>query len=110
MSEFANYLVISSVNEEGMRFRPADWIERISSALARRDHLNRLHYSPSVHPCYIAGEKCLVVARQLEELDPLAYRYIMDFAQANKLRIQIDRRTDDRALPLTSSCPSSRSH
>ena len=99
MSEAANYLVISSVQENGRKFRPADWIERISSALASLDASNRLHYSPSLRPCTIDGEKCLVVARRLEQSNPDAYRYVMEFARSNKLRIQPDRRQGSRALP-----------
>lgn len=44
------------------------------------------------------GEQCLVVARWLETADPAAYDYVMGFAKANQLRIQIDRRTGVRAL------------
>jgi Protein of unknown function (DUF3579) len=100
MSDSANYLVISGIQENGKPFRPRDWIDRISSTLASLDHSNRLHYSPSVQPCIIDGEKCLVVARGLEKSDPLAYRYVMDFAKSNKLRIHTDRRMGSRALPL----------
>lgn len=99
MSEAANYLVISSVQENGKKFRPADWIERISSTLASLDASNRLHYSAGVQPCVIEGEKCLVVARGLEQSNPGAYQYVMEFAQSNKLRMQPDRRLGSRALP-----------
>jgi len=100
MPDSAHNLVISSVQENGKKFRPGDWIDRLSSALGRVDHSNRLHFSPGVQPSMIEGEKCLVVARHLEELDPIAYRYVMDFAQANKLRVQVDRRSGERALDV----------
>jgi len=110
MSDSANYLVISSVQENGKKFRPSDWIERIASTLASMDHSNRLHYSPCVQPCIIKEEKCLVVARGLEESDPLAYRYVMDFARANQLRIQLDRRMGSRALPVITSVTANSKH
>jgi hypothetical protein len=92
-------LVISSMMENGNKFRPSDWIERISSTLASFHVDNRLRYSQGVQPCIIDGEMCLVVARWLETVDPMAYRYVMDFALANRLLIQPDRRTGERALP-----------
>ena len=46
----------------------------------------------------IEGEYCLVVARWLETTNPAAYDYVMGFAQANQLRIQMDRRSGERAL------------
>lgn len=96
MSE--GYLVITGVQENGKKFRPLDWIERLSSTLASFHVDNRLRYSPGVQPCMLDGEQCLVVARWLETADPAAYDYVMGFAKANQLRIQIDRRTGVRAL------------
>lgn len=103
MSTDADYLVISGVREDGKTFRPTDWIERISSALASFDLQHRLHYSMSVKPCVIDGEKCLVVARCLEQTNPGAYQFVMEFARSNKLRVQLDRRNDERALPCAIS-------
>ena len=104
MPDSANYLVISSVLENGKKFRPSDWIDRISSAFASIDHSNRLHFSPCVQPCMIEGEKCLVVSRHLEDLDPVAYRYVIDFARANQLCIKVDRREGSRSLTVGESC------
>lgn len=91
-------VVIQGVTEEGKKLRPSDWIERISSTLASFGRDQRLQYSTAVAPCMINGEKCLVVARNLQELNPDAYEFIMGFAKNNQLRIQEDRRYDDRAL------------
>ncbi len=101
MSTDADYLVISGVREDGKTFRPTDWIERISSALASFDLQHRLHYSASVQPCVIDGQKCLVVARGLEQANPAAYQFVMEFARSNQLRVQLDRRNGERALPCT---------
>lgn len=93
------HFIISGTQEDGKKLRPTDWVERISSTLASVDAKNRLHYSISVQPCLIEGEKCLVVARCLESTNPAAYEFVMEFARSNKLRILADRRTDERALP-----------
>jgi hypothetical protein len=99
MAHSDDYFVISSLQDDGKKLRPNDWVERISSALATFDENRRLHYSESVQPCLIDGEKCLVVARCLEEMNPAAFQFVMNFARSNKLKIMADRRTDERALP-----------
>lgn len=90
--------VIRGVTEEGKKLRPGDWVERISSTLANFGSDQRLQYSNSVAPCIIDGEKCLVVARNLSEINPAAYDFIMGFAKSNQLCIREDRRKGDRAL------------
>lgn len=79
--------VIEGVKEDGRPFRPSDWIERISTTVATfgRDH--RLHYSTSVRPLMIKGQKCLVVDQALEQENPVAFDYVMGFARANGLRV-----------------------
>ncbi|MEO5573696.1 MAG: DUF3579 domain-containing protein [Gammaproteobacteria bacterium] len=80
-------LVIESVNEDGGKFRPSDWIERISTSLAIFGPDHRLQYSKKAQPGMINGEKCLIVDQALNEKDPAAYEYILNFATANRLRI-----------------------
>ena len=92
--------VIRGVTEEGKKLRPSDWIERISSTLASFGTDHRLHYSDAVAPCMIDGEKCLVVARNLNELNPDAYNFVMGFAKSNQLCIREDRREGERALSV----------
>ena len=90
--------VIRGVTEEGKKLRPSDWIERISSTLASFGSDQRLQYSTAVAPCMINGEKCLVVARNLNDVNPDAYEFVMNFAKSNQLSIREDRREGDRAL------------
>ena len=80
-------IVIESVVEDGHKFRPSDWIERISTTLADFGSDHRLHYDESVQPCVINGEKCLVVDKSLETSNPAAFAYILGFVQANRLRV-----------------------
>lgn len=80
-------LVIESVNEDGKKFRPSDWIERISTSLATFGADHRLHYSKTAQPKVINGEKCLVVDTALHEKDPAAFEYILNFAKSNRLRV-----------------------
>ena len=101
MDQPTETFIISGVQENGKKLRPTDWVERISSTLASVDAKNRLHYSVSVQPCLIDAEKCLVVARCLEQNNPAAYEFVIEFARSNQLRIIADRRTDERALPCS---------
>ena len=91
-------LIIQGVTEEGKKLRPSDWIERICSSLAAYGMGGAAQCSTSVHPCIIDGEKCLVVARNLSSSFPDVYRFILDFAHSNQLKIVVDRRHGTRAL------------
>jgi hypothetical protein len=51
-----DYLVISSIQESGKKFRPSDWPERLASTLASFLVDHRLRYSPAVQPCILNGE------------------------------------------------------
>lgn len=90
--------IITGTMENGKPFRPSDWCERLSASLASFMVDNRLRYAPGVQPCLIDGERCLLVARWLETRDPNAYAFVMGFARDNHLRVQLDRRTGERAL------------
>jgi hypothetical protein len=85
-------LIIEGVNEDNKVFRPSDWVERISDHVASFGPDHRLRYSQAVHPCMIDGRKCLVVAKDLREKDPVFYNYVLKFARDNRLRVQEDRR------------------
>ncbi len=91
-------LIIEGYQEDGRKFRPSDWIERISGMLATYGPDHRLAYARHVRPCIIQGEKCLVVERELCREDREAFDFILNFARSNHLRVQEDRRT--RALPV----------
>lgn len=80
-------LVIESVNEEGRTFRPSDWIERISTTLADFGPDHRLHYDINVQPQVINGQKCLVVDKSLQDSNPVAFDYIINFVRSNRLRV-----------------------
>jgi len=86
MSQFVNKLVIESVREDGKRFRPSDWIERLSANMGTFGADHRLHYAEECKPGVVNGEKCLIVDNSLEVSNPAAFQYIMNFASSNNLR------------------------
>ncbi|MBL1259737.1 MAG: DUF3579 domain-containing protein [Thiotrichaceae bacterium] len=83
-----NQIIIEGVCNDGKKFRPSDWVERISSALASFGPDHKLRYSEHVQPCIINGARCLIVARGLSLNDPEAFSFILQFARKNQLRIQ----------------------
>ena len=93
VNEHDDRWIIESVKTDGNRFRPSDWIERISTSLATFGQDHRLCYDTEVQPCVIRGQKCLVVGKGLSQRNPELLAYIMKFAEDNQLRIQEERRS-----------------
>ncbi len=81
-------IVIEGVTEDGKRFRPSDWIERISGNLSTFGNDRRIRYSRYLQPQILQGQKCLVIDPELREKSQAAFNYLMDFAKDNKLRVR----------------------
>ena len=80
--------VIESQREDGEKFRPSDWIERISSQIAQYGRGKSLGYRDCARPHIINGKKCLVIESRLSERDPDAYAFVHEFAKLNNLKIR----------------------
>lgn len=78
-------IIIEGVTQEGEKFRPSDWAERMSGNLGTFRG-RRIQYSPFLRPALKNGVKCVVLDRSLAEKDPEQYRQIIAFAEANNLR------------------------
>ena len=84
-------LLIIGVTEEGQRFRPSDWAERLAGVMSSfrpggaqpGSHLN---YSPWCIPTVIDGVKCVIVNRDLRDHEPMAWDFVINFAKDNDLR------------------------
>ncbi len=79
-------LVILGVTRDGTPFRPSDWAERLCGVMSVFGGDQRMQYSPFVHPVTSNGIRCVVVDIRLEELEPMAYRFLLSFAKDNELR------------------------
>ena len=80
-------LIIESVCEDGSKFRPSDWIGRLSASLANFGPDKKLRYASSLHPGIVDDKKCLIVETTLSDLHPASFNNIIDFARTNKLRM-----------------------
>ena len=80
--------VIQGVTQDGKPFRPSDWAERLCGVMAAFGGDHRMQYSPFVHPITVNGVRCVVVDRRLEQIEPRAYRFVVNFAKDNELRVR----------------------
>lgn len=78
--------IIQGYTEDGRKFRPSDWIDRIASMGATYFN-QRLVYSDLLHPELYEGEKCLIIDTEMEIKDPGMFRYVMNFVQSNGLKM-----------------------
>ena len=78
--------VIQGVTQEGKPFRPSDWAERLCGVMSAFGGDHRMQYSPFVHPITANGVRCVVVDIRLEQIEPMAYRFLLNFAKDNELR------------------------
>ena len=80
--------VIQGLTLDGKAFRPSDWAERLCGVMAAFGGDHRMQYSPFVHPITVNGVRDVVVDRRLEQIEPRAYRFLVNFARDNELRVR----------------------
>jgi hypothetical protein len=78
-------IVILGVTLGGRAFRPSDWAERLCGIMSTFGGDQQMRYSRSVRPMMVDGVRCVVVEPSLEEEEPRAYRFLLDFAKDNEL-------------------------
>jgi hypothetical protein len=91
----ASEFVILELTKEGKPFRPSDWAERLCGVMCAFGGDHRMQYSPFVHPITSNGVRCVVVDIRLEQIEPMAYRFLLNFAKDNELRVR-DGRIEER--------------
>lgn len=80
--------VIAGTTLDGRAFRPSDWAERLCGVMAAFGGDRRMQYSPFVYPVSANGVRCVVVDARLEEVEPKAYRFLVNFAKDNELQVR----------------------
>jgi hypothetical protein len=80
--------VIQGITPDGKPFRPSDWAERLCGVMSAFGGDHRMQYSPFVHPVTAAGVRCVVVDLRLEQIEPMAYRFLLSFAKDNELKVR----------------------
>ncbi len=87
--------VIQGITLDGKAFRPSDWAERRCGVMAAFGGDHRMKYSPFVHPITVNGVRCVGVDVRLEQIEPMAYRFLLNFAKDNELKVR-DGRIEER--------------
>ena len=92
MSKIVEQFIIHGVTQDERRFRPSDWAERLAGVMSQfrpagysASHRN-LTYSPYVFPTRLDGVPCVIVDARLRQLEPLAWKFVCDFAKDNYLQ------------------------
>ena len=80
--------VIQGTTLDGKPFRPSDWAERLCGVMAVFGGDQRMQYSPYVHPVTSGGVRCVVVDKRLEQIEPMAFRFLQGFARDNELLVR----------------------
>lgn len=103
MTQCVQQLVIHGLTTEGQRFRPSDWAERLAGVMSQFRPAGsmggHLTYSPYIVPMLVDGVRCVVVDTRLRELEPLAWKFVCDFAADNHLQ------TSEQRIQLQPSSP-----
>ena len=81
--------VIVGLTSEGKKFRPSDWADRLCGIMSAFGSDNRMTYSPYVRPsCTLEGHTSVVVDARLHDIEPLAFKFLINFAKDNNLTVE----------------------
>lgn len=84
--ESATFIILG-VTQNGSKFRPSDWAERLCGVMSAFGKERKMKYSPYVGPGDYNGDKAVFIDGRLNEIEPMAYRFMLNFAQDNDLQI-----------------------
>lgn len=89
MSVTAVSFTIIGRTPDGKSFRPSDWADRLCGIMSVFGADRKMKFSPYVRPASTAnGDKCVIVDGRLHKLEPLAYKFLTNFAADNELRVE----------------------
>jgi len=84
-------MIVYSVTNSGRRFRPSDWIQRLTGLMSTFDESKRLKYNEMLRPvCDITGVCCMHVSVDLKKTCPELYKHVMRFVADNDLQVNHD--------------------
>jgi len=92
MNSKATKLVINGVTQDGKKFRPSDWAQRLTTAVATCGPGRRIIFHPKVRMATIEGINCVVIDTALEDEDPMLFEFLVKFGEENNLSLT---RTDE---------------
>ncbi len=105
MFDGAPEIVIQGITEAGETFRPSDWAERLSGMLSVFSAEGYLAYSPFLKPIIAGGVRCVAVDSVLENRDPPAFAFLLQFARDNRLKLRPGRKAKRPEDPAAEALP-----
>ncbi len=81
-------IVIKGITNDGGKFRPSDWAQRLATAVGSSGPRGRIIYHPKVSVALYDGINCVVVEKSLESEEPMLYSFLTEFAASNNLQIE----------------------
>ena len=94
-------LIIKGITLDGQQFRPSDWSDRLCGVMSAFGADEQLRYSPLVTPALRDGLRCVIVRRELAELEPRLFKFFLSFAVDNDLQITFNADAVATLLPDT---------
>jgi Protein of unknown function (DUF3579) len=91
-------VIIRGVTQDGKKFRPSDWAERLYTAVASYGPDRRPIFPPHVHLTMKDGMKCVAIDLRMADENPLLYAFLVGFAHDNELTL-----TDAQDQPVAES-------
>jgi hypothetical protein len=88
MSEYSNKVIIKGLTKEGARFRPSDWAQRLTNAVASVGPKGRIIYHPNVTLAMIDGVNAVLIDHSMAASDTRLYDFMIKFAVNNALQIE----------------------
>jgi hypothetical protein len=88
MSEYTNKVIIKGLTKEGERFRPSDWAQRLTNAVASVGPNKRIIYHPNVTMATIEGVNAVLIDHSMAVADARLYDFMINFAMSNSLQVE----------------------
>lgn len=90
MTTSADKILIKGLTKDGKKFRPSDWAERLTGAVATVGRGRRIVFHPNVRMITMEGVSCVEIDAELESSDPMLFGFLMKFGEGNNLQISRD--------------------
>ena len=87
MTQKIENFIIVGITNDGKKFRPSDWADRLCGLLSVFDDQKKMKYSRYVSPMHHDGKKVVFVDGRLYDSEPMAYRFLLNFAKDNELQL-----------------------
>lgn len=87
MNSNTKKLIINGMTKGGEKFRPSDWAQRLTTAVATCGPNRRIKFHPKVNMAMLEGINCVVIDVDLKDEDPGLFRFLVKFAEENNLEL-----------------------